>query len=284
MISRIYTLLIYFLLLTKYAYSSENLKVMVYNIHYGNSISNVYDIEEIGKLIKNSKAELICLQEVDVNWSSRSLYENTIEKLSNITGLDYFYAPIYNRASQRGPQYPNEQFGVGFLSKYEIIQEVNYNISRWSTQSEDPQPGDPDFPPKKGGFGHVIINKDGKLLSIYNTHLDYRASPPPGYSKSIRVIQVNEMLEIIDFDSYPTILMGDMNSDTSAREVFTPLFNYFNDAWSLGNSTNGYSFPSDNPDRRIDYILTTRDIVIKRSYLLNSTASDHLPVIVDLSF
>ena len=59
---------------------------------------------------------------------------------------------------------------------------------------------------------------------------------------------------------------------------------YFNDAWELGNATSGYSFPSDNPVRRIDYILTTRDIFIKKSYLLNTTASDHLPVIADISF
>ena len=277
-------LFIIFLLLLKTISSLEKLKIMTYNIHFGNSIDNIYNIKEIGRIIKDSRAEVVCLQEVDVNWGSRSLYENTIQRLSYITGLNYFYAPIYNKPSHRSAEYPNEQFGVGILSKYEILHQSNYNLSRWSTQSEDPQPGDPDFPPKKGGFGNIIISVNGKKISIYNTHLDFRETPPPEYFRSIREIQVNEMIEIIDFENYPTILMGDMNADTTSKEVFSPLFNYFNDAWELGNITSGYSFPSDNPVRRIDYILTTRDIFIKKSYLLNTTASDHLPVIADISF
>ena len=270
------------LLLFQVILSLEKLKLMTYNIHYGNSVDDKYNIEELGQLIVESKAEVVCLQEVDVNWGERSLYENTIEILSRITGLYYFFAPIYNRTSQRDQKYPNEQFGVGFLSKYPIIFQKNYNISRWSTQSEDPQPGDPGFPPKKGGFGNIIIDVNGKNISIYNTHLDYRATPPPGYSTLIREIQVKEMLDIIDFNKYPIILMGDMNTDTSAKEVFTPLLNHFNDAWSLGNTTEGYSFPSNDPIKRIDYILTSKDLEIMDSYLIFSLASDHLPVIVDI--
>ena len=258
------------------------LRLMTYNIHYGNNINNEYNIKEIAEVIKESKAELICLQEIDNHWGSRSNYENLIEMLSEITGFNYFYAPIYDKPSQRGSSYPNEQFGVGFLSKYEIIKSYNYNISRWSTQKEDPQPGDKDFPPKKGGFGYILINKNGKLISVYNTHLDYRASPPSGYKKSIREIQVKEMLKIMNINTYPTILMGDMNTDRSSKEVFEPLLQFFNDAWPLGNKGNGYSFPSNNPTSRIDYILTSKNIIVKKGNLMNTTASDHLPVIIDI--
>ena len=258
------------------------LKLMTYNIHYGNNINNEYNIYQISKLIKDSKAELICLQEVDKNWGPRSQYENLIEIISKITGYNYFYAPIYNKKSSRGKSYPNEQFGVGILSKYKIIKSQNYNISRWSTQKEDPQPGDKNFPPKKGGFGNILIDVNGKLISVYDTHLDYRFSPPPGYDKSIREIQVKEMLEIINKNSYPVILMGDMNTDTSSKEVFQPLFEYFNDAWSLGSKDIGFSFPSDNPRVRIDYILVSKDIKVKNAYLIYSTVSDHLPVVIDV--
>ena len=265
--------------------SSSNkitLKLMTYNIHYGNNIYNEYNIELISKVIKDSEAELICLQEVDNNWGQRSHYENLIEIISKKTGYDYFYAPIYDKPSQKGSSYPKEQFGVGILSKYKIIKSQNYNISRWSTQKEDPQPGDKNFPPKKGGFGNILIDINGKIISIYNTHLDYRLNPPPGYEKSIREIQVKEMLEIINQNNYPIILMGDMNTDTSSKEVFEPLFEYFNDAWSLGSKDKGFSFPSDNPSVRIDYILISKDISVKNAYLIYTTVSDHLPVVIDV--
>ena len=255
---------------------------MTYNIHYGNNIDNEYNIELIAKVIKESKAELICLQEVDNNWGTRSHYENLIKIISKITGYHYFYAPIYDKPSHRGTSYPNEQFGVGFLSKYKIIKSYNYNISRWSTQKDDPQPGDKNFPPKKGGFGHILIDVNGKLISVYNTHLDYRPTPPPGYEKSIREIQVKEMLEIINKNSYPIILMGDMNTDISSKEIFEPLFEYFNDAWTMGSKGKGYSFPSNNPNIRIDYILTSKDIIVKSGNLIQTTVSDHLPVVINI--
>ena len=76
--------------------------------------------------------------------------------------------------------------------------------------------------------------------------------------------------------------MGDMNTDRSSKEVFDPLLQFFNDAWPLANKGNGYSFPSNNPTSRIDYILTSKNIIVKKGNLMNTTASDHLPVIIDI--
>ena len=278
----IITYLSFFLISSNSLTNTITLRLMTYNIHYGNNIDNEYNIELIAKVIKESKAELICLQEVDKNWGTRSHYENLIEIISKITGYYYFYAPIYDKPSQRGISYPNEQFGVGFLSKYKIIDSYNYNISRWSTQKDDPQPGDINFPPKKGGFGHILIDVNGKIISVYNTHLDYRPNPPPGYEKSIREIQVKEMLEIINKNTFPIILMGDMNTDTSSKEIFEPLFEYFNDGWIMGSKDKGNSFPSNNPNIRIDYILISKDVIVKNANLIETTVSDHLPVIIDI--
>lgn len=270
----------------------NSLKVMTFNIHYGHTIEEEYNIENIALEIKNSKAELICVQEVDVHWASHSLYEDTLKILATITGYHYFYAPIYDRPSQRGDLYPNEQFGVGFLSKYKIVSAKNYKITRWSTQPEDPQPGDDDFPPKKGGFGHIIIDVDGYFVNVFNTHLDYRANPPKGYDVSIRVYQVKEMMEIIENvkkeNGYPMILMGDMNSDTTAKDVFDPMLEKFNDSWNVIHNEDGekgYTYPCKEPSVRIDYILTSKgDIIIKDAITLETYVSDHLPVVVDISF
>ena len=115
--------------------------------------------------------------------------------------------------------------------------------------------------------------------------MDYRANPPEGYNETMRAIQVREMLNIINY-KYPTILTGDMNADLSAKDVFSPLLQYFYDSWSIAGEGEGLSFPCIDPYIRIDYILFNKNskIIIKKVYNIQTQASDHLPVVADINF
>ena len=266
--------------------SSKSLRIMTFNIHFGNTINNIYDILNISQVIKNSNSDIVCLQEVDNNWSSRSYYHSLIQIISQQTNLPYYiYNPIYDKNSSHGHLFPNEQFGTAILSKYKILESHDYILSRWSSQKGDPQPGEPGFPSQYHGFGHLILDIDGTNFSVYNTHLDYRADPPKGFNETMRAIQVREMLSIINF-KYPTILTGDMNADFSAKDVFEPLLEKFDDAWSIAGEGSGLTFPCINPYIRIDYILVNKksSIQVKNAFLIDTQVSDHLPVIADIDF
>ena len=266
--------------------SSKSLRIMTFNIHFGNTINNIYDILNISQVIKNSNSDIVCLQEVDNNWSSRSYYHSLIQIISQQANLPYYiYNPIYNKNSSHGHLFPNEQFGTAILSKYKILESHDYILSRWSSQKGDPQPGEPGFPSQYHGFGHLILDINGTNFSVYNTHLDYRADPPKGFNETMRAIQVREMLSIINF-KYPTILTGDMNADFSAKDVFEPLLEKFDDAWSIAGEGSGLTFPCINPYIRIDYILVNKksSIQVKNAFLINTQVSDHLPVIADIDF
>ena len=266
--------------------SSKSLRIMTFNIHFGNTINNIYDILNISQVIKNSNSDIVCLQEVDNNWSSRSYYHSLIQIISEQANLPYYiYNPIYDKNSSHGHLFPNEQFGTAILSKYKILESHDYILSRWSSQKGDPQPGEPGFPSQYHGFGHLILDIDGTNFSVYNTHLDYRADPPKGFNETMRAIQVREMLSIINF-KYPTILTGDMNADFSAKDVFEPLLEKFDDAWSIAGEGSGLTFPCINPYIRIDYILVNKksSIQVKNAFLINTQVSDHLPVIADIDF
>ena len=266
--------------------SSKSLRIMTFNIHFGNTINNIYDILNISQVIKNSNSDIVCLQEVDNNWSSRSYYHSLIQIISQQTNLPYYiYNPIYDKNSSHGHLFPNEQFGTAILSKYKILESHDYILSRWSSQKGDPQPGEPGFPSQYHGFGHLILDIDGTNFSVYNTHLDYRADPPKGFNETMRAIQVREMLSIINF-KYPTILTGDMNADFSAKDVFEPLLEKFDDAWSIAGEGSGLTFPCINPYIRIDYILANKksSIQVKNAFLIDTQVSDHLPVIADIDF
>ena len=266
--------------------SSKSLRIMTFNIHFGNTINNIYDILNISQVIKDSNSDIVCLQEVDNNWSSRSYYHSLIQIISEQANLPYYiYNPIYDKNSSHGHLFPNEQFGTAILSKYKILESHDYILSRWSSQKGDPQPGEPGFPSQYHGFGHLILDIDGTNFSVYNTHLDYRADPPKGFNETMRAIQVREMLSIINF-KYPTILTGDMNADFSAKDVFEPLLEKFDDAWSIAGEGSGLTFPCVNPYIRIDYILINKksSIQVKNAFLINTQVSDHLPVIADIDF
>ena len=282
-------LFIYFILLLcllSFSKSTKSVRVMTFNIHFGNTINNEFDILEIAQVIKDSNSDIVCLQEVDNYWSSRSEYESLIKIISEKADLPYYiYNPIYDKPSSRGAQYPNEQFGTAILSRYKIVESHDYILSRWSSQKGDPQPGEPGFPSQYHGFGHVILDIEGKNFSVYNTHLDYRADPPEGYEETMRAIQVREMLNIIDF-KYPLVLTGDMNADFSAKDVFAPLLDRFYDSWSIAGEGRGLSFPCVDPYIRIDYVLFNKNsnIQVKNAFLIQTQVSDHLPVVVDLDF
>jgi len=281
-------LLYYFLLLylLSYSISLKHVRIMTFNIHFGNSANNEFDILRISKVIKGSKSDIVCLQEVDNNWSSRSDYQSLVSIISKKADLPYYiFNPIYNKTSSRGSKYPNEQFGTAILSKYKILESYDYIISRWSTQKGDPMPWESGFPSQLHGFGNVILDINGTNISVYNTHLDYRSEPPKGYKETMRAIQVREMLNIIKY-KYPTILTGDMNADLSAKDVFEPLLKYFDDAWTIAGKGNGLSFPCVNPKKRIDYILVGKNsnIRVKNAYVIQKEASDHLPVVAEIDF
>ena len=280
---------VYFILLLcllSFSKSTKSVRVMTFNIHFGNTINNEFDILEIAEVIKDSNSDIVCLQEVDNYWSSRSEYESLIKIISEKADLPYYiYNPIYDKSSSRGAEYPNEQFGTAILSRYKIIESHDYILSRWSSQKGDPQPGEPGFPSQYHGFGHVILDIEGKNFSVYNTHLDYRADPPEGYEETMRAIQVREMLNIIDFKN-PAVLTGDMNADFSAKDVFAPLLERFYDSWSIAGEGSGLSFPCVDPYIRIDYVLFNKNsnIQVKNAFLIQTQVSDHLPVVVDLDF
>ena len=45
-----------------------------------------------------------------------------------------------------------------------------------------------------------------------------------------------------------------------------------------------FTFPSDKPQSKIDYIFANRKVTVKDCGIVNVIASDHLPVWADISF
>ncbi len=97
----------------------------------------------------------------------------------------------------------------------------------------------------------------------------------------MREIQVVELLE--QWAGAPhTILMGDLNATIDAREMTALSEAGLIESLSTLTGLPPGTYHSENPTDQIDYIWVTPDLLPLSYSVPATTASDHLPVIVDL--
>ena len=116
-------------------------------------------------------------------------------------------------------------------------------------------------------------NKSRKI-DIISVHLDFSR-------KSVRDTQIGEMLEILSARKNPTIILGDFNSEwlaeTSVIKELTEKSRFITYKPEAANC-NSYK------DKRLDWILITKDLEFVEYQVLSDTLSDHAMVVADIRF
>ncbi|WP_022916667.1 endonuclease/exonuclease/phosphatase family protein [Ruania albidiflava] len=255
-------------------FPAVELRVASYNIAAGRDADGSFDIASTAEAIETIDADVVALQEVDVHWGERSLDLDLAEELAQALDMHVAFAPIYSNdpVDDGGPR---AEFGVAVLSDYPIVDFTNHEITRLSTQDEEPVPA------PGPGFAEATIQARAARVHVYSTHLDYRGDP------SVREMQVADTLEILAEDDAGTtqILMGDFNATPEAAEL-APLWTVLTDAWTIAGDGDGFTFPADAPDRRIDYVAVSDHVSVEGAFVPTdgpaATSSDHRPTVVDL--
>ena len=238
------------------------LRVMTFNIRSGNG-----NLAGTADAIRASAPDLVALQEVDVHWAERSNFVDQATVLGEQLRMQVRFALIY-RFPGATPQDPPREFGVALLSKFPILDWSNHVITRLSTQETNPVPA------PLPGFLEARIDVGGTAVRVFNTHLDYRSDP------RVRQQQVSEMLRYIGDASGPTLLFGDLNAPPDAPEI-QRLLAKLTDAWPASAGP-GLTDPADEPRKRIDYVLVSKQFRVSSASVPVTLASDHRPVLVDL--
>ncbi len=234
---------------------------MTYNIRSGNG-----DLPNTAAAIRHEAPDIVALQEVDVHWADRSAFADQATELGRRLGMNVRFAQIYDLPGATGA--PDREFGVALLTRFPVRRFVDDTITRLSTQ--DPHP----VPTPMPGLLDAELDVGGRLVRVFNTHLDYRKDP------RVRERQVHDMLAFMERDTLPTLVFGDMNATPAAPEL-QPLLARFHDAWDSAVGP-GFTYPADAPAERIDYVLVSPAFVVRSARVPDTQASDHRPVVVDL--
>ncbi|MCP4516709.1 MAG: hypothetical protein GY824_15955, partial [Delftia sp.] len=227
------------------------LRVMVYNIHQGLDADNRMDLQAIAAVIAAQDPDVLVLNEVNRARATNG-FVDTLALISHRLDAPFIF----------GPNYADGQYGNALLSRYPILEWDNTRYSRDSTEIR--------------GLLRAVVQAPGGPLTLYATHLDHVRDPG-----NARAEQVSEMLAA--WSGKPrAILLGDLNAEPDAPELQAISQAGFVDALAATGQDDAFSYWDPVPRRRIDYIFLTPDLALQQAWVVQSRASDHLPVLVEV--
>jgi endonuclease/exonuclease/phosphatase family metal-dependent hydrolase len=230
-------------------------RVMTYNIHHGRGMDGRVDLDRIAKLIRDQNVDLVAIQEVDKGTERTG----GIDIAAELAGLTKMYFVFEKNIDFQGGEYGN-----AILSRHPILGSTNlhYQMLR---------------PGEQRGLLSAEIEIGGRTITFAATHLDYRPDPAE---------RINNMGEIDTFVSRsgenPLIIAGDFNDQPNGA-VYSRMTATFIDAWAEGGTGDGFTYSSEVPAKRIDYIYLFPKTTwsVKSADVLSSDASDHLPLVIE---
>ena len=280
-----------------YKKSFDTVEVITYNLGYLSGMTNNLPVDRGDELFKENllsarsmfeqmDADIIGFQEIDFG-SARSICMNQLDSIAVKLGFPVAYQSInWDKTYLPFPYWPPSQHfgkilsGQAVLSKFELQPIETITLEK----------------PINAGFFYksfyldrliqiVKLNLGRSDLIVMNLHLE-------AFDQETRVAHghvVKELYERYAAD-YPVLLIGDFNSESEyvnsedALSIIMTSANiesaiikdqYFNESTK--------TFPSEQPDRMIDYILFNNTRVQKVESRVVKEAgqiSDHLPVMM----
>jgi endonuclease/exonuclease/phosphatase family metal-dependent hydrolase len=228
------------------------IKVMSYNIHSAYNIAGSQDLEAIAKVIEESGADIIALQEV----SRVRLMDGAADMpawLSQRLDMPVLF---------QGTEEPI--WGNAILSRYPVLE------SGWG---ELPLEG---TLIKRGYLWARIDIGEPEPLLVIVTHL-HHLEP----DSLVRQAQVPVILQFWNEQGY-SLLLGDLNAVPGSPEMKLIADAGLVDSWSGVGIGPGFTYSSGDPIARIDWIWHTADMKVIGVEVIQTQASDHLPVIAIL--
>ena len=245
----------------------QSLRVMPYNIYGARATSpaNAADLDAIAEVIRRQNPDFVTLNEVDVFTNRTGKDVHQARDLAEKLGMEWHFSKAIDR--------DGGEYGDAVLSKYPILEKRSYRLPCAAEQ-----------PGEDRSLCVIRVQIDGKDLYVASTHLDHLSGD------ASRLVQATEIRRIRDTElEGDLILCGDLNAIPSSNVIAT-MTSFLTNTGPIDQ----YTFPSDDPSRKIDYIMYAPiehfgvqncQVVSRGDQQVDGVdASDHRPVIADIRF
>jgi endonuclease/exonuclease/phosphatase family metal-dependent hydrolase len=237
---------------------SPSFRVMTFNIHHGEGLDGRVDLPRIAEVIRRERADLVALQEVDKG-VQRTARRDLSGELAALTGLTCVFSNNFH--------YQGGEYGNAVLTRFPVLSATNSHYQMLRTNEQR-------------GILQLTLEVQGRQLVFMNTHIDYRKDDAERLqnAREIRALAGQHA-------GTPVILCGDFNT-TPGSPVHQRLKETFEDTWERAGQGSGWTFPADNPSKRIDFVWVSKTAQIDpvEARVLENDASDHRPLLVEFRF
>ena len=235
-----------------------NLRIMTYNIQHGHlHLAGGIDLNKVCDVIRQYNPDIVALNEVRGRGTNND-YTAQAEYIAANLGYHCFFG----RSLYVGGSNP---YGNAVLSKYPIVDARIIPI---------PNPVSKAVEQRSISRCTVEISADGNILplTVYAAHF--------GLTEIEHEHAVSTLLTTLCGESLPFALMGDFNM-LPQNPLLAPLNQIL--CGTDDKLSGQLSFPSDSPQKKLDYIFVSNNIEVIYAEIPQIAVSDHCPVFADIN-
>lgn len=221
---------------------------MTFNIRHGRGLDGKINLQRIAEVIQQEQIDIVALNEVDRTFSKRSNFVDQSSWLANELKMEFIFGPALSL--KRG------EYGNAILSRFPITNHENH-LFRIKPLVAEPR-----------AILEATISVDNTFLNVLTSHFSIH---PILHRKQIRFC--------LEYSSYPSILMGDLNRSVKSSS-YRQLTEKYRDCCSNQPLP---TYPARRPRSRLDYIFISKHFDVTKTRVIESNASDHLPVVAELT-
>ena len=230
-------------------------RVLTYNLHFGFDVRGWSDLEAAARAIEATGADVVGLEEVSRGWY--------------VNGSTDMLAWLQRRLRMPYARFAGASdaiWGNAVLSRYPVVAGEVVPLPREGV------------PLRRNALRVELDLGAGRRLQVVVTHLHHLEGPD---GARVRLAQLRPLLERVAGQP-ATVLMGDFNSEPGSAEITLVRAAGLGDAFAAGGGgrADELTWPSDRPDRRIDYIWLSGDLAASGFAAAPGTASDHRGIAV----
>ena len=244
------------------------MRLLQWNIWYEEDIKNIL------KVLKDIQADIICLQELTVNHKRHEV--NTAQYLADELGFNFFFKESQTDITEGR----TSSFGNSIFTRYPILKS-NFEYIQ---EPRQPEIGLSDYSQEGRVYIESAIQIPDRILGIGTVHMSYTDKFLPTPEKEA---ETDVLIDILKEKKHTFLLTDDLNSlpgSYTIQEIMRYLKNVGPALEEKTWTTKPFSykgFDANTLDWRLDYCFATPDIIIKSAQIVDTTYSDHLPILLD---